>query len=158
MTAFSLPSEENDYLAEHVAILRHSFRHWTHRELVDPRMSDAEAARFLFKARFAIASHDTAPDPIFNYANQTAMSLFAMSWEEITACPSRLSAERVNQETREALLRKVAEQGYVDGYRGVRVGRHGRRFEIQDAVIWNLLDERGIHYGQAAMFEHWQWV
>ncbi|MGZ8218466.1 MEKHLA domain-containing protein [Methylomagnum sp.] len=158
MTAFPLPSEDNAYLAEHVAILRYSLRHWTGRELVDPRMTDVDAARFLFRARFAVASHDTAPDPLFNYANQTAMSLFAMSWEEITACPSRLSAERVNQESRELLLCKVAEQGYVDDYRGVRVGRHGRRFEIEGAVIWNLLDQRGIACGQAAMFEHWKWA
>jgi hypothetical protein len=157
MIAPPIPSEENGFLADHVAILRNSYRHWTGLELVPPRMADLEAARYLFYAPFAVASHNADKDPLFNYANQTALSLFAMSWEEITAFPSRLSAERVNQEARERLLSEVAERGYVDKYRGVCIGRHGRRFEIEDAVIWNLLDARGAACGQAASFEHWNW-
>ncbi len=153
-----MPSEENAYLAEHVAILRRSYRHWTRRDLIDPHLTDAEAARYLFHAPFVLVSHAAGEDPLFNYANRTALSLFGMSWEEITACPSRLSAERANQEARERLLSEVAARGYVGDYHGVRIGRHGRRFEIEGAVIWSLLDARGKDYGQAAYFEHWRWV
>jgi hypothetical protein len=152
-----LPSEDNGYLVDHVAMLRDSFRHWTGRELVVARMTDVEAARYLFQARFAVVSHTADKDPLFNYANQTALSLFGMSWEEFVACPSRRSAERANQEDRASLLGRVAAEGFVDDYRGIRIGRHGRRFEIEAGVIWNLLDERGIVAGQAATFEHWTW-
>lgn len=158
MSAPPVPSEDNAYLAGHVAILRRSFRHWTRRDLLDPRMTDEDAARYLFTAPFVVLSHDTSPDPLFNYANRTAMSLFGMSWAEITACPSRLSVERGSQEARDQLLKEVAERGYMEGYRGIRIGRHGRRFEIENVVIWNLRDSRGIGCGQAASFKHWTWV
>ncbi len=156
MTAPSLPSEDNAYLADHVAILRDSYRHWIRRPLLDPRMTHEEAARYLFFAPFVVVSHNTAKDPLFNYGNRTALSLFAMSWEEFTATPSRLSAERVNQEAREELLAKVAEHGFIDNYEGVRIGRHGRRFSIEGATIWNLRDSRGVACGQAACFKRWK--
>lgn len=145
-------------MADHIRLLRRSFRHWTGRDLTPPRMTDAEAARYLFAAPFVLLSHDTQPDPIFNYANETALRLFAMSWEEITACPSRLSAEPGDQPERARLLQDVAEKGYSENYRGIRIGRHGRRFEIEQAIVWNLLDDRGIYRGQAASFKHWTWL
>lgn len=158
MTDLSIPSEENQYLADHIGLMRRSYRHWTGRDLTPVRMTDAEAARYLFTAPLALLSHDTQPDPVFNYANRTALCLFGMSWEEMTSCPSRLSAEQDLQPERARLLQEVTEQGYSEGYRGVRVGRHGRRFEIEQAIVWNLRDERGLYRGQAACFRHWTWL
>lgn len=155
MTAFPPPCEDNAYLAEHVAILRDSYLHWTGRPLLDPRLGALEAARYLFSAPFVVASHDTAKDPLFNYGNQAALDLFAMNWEEFTATPSRHSAEHGNQEAREQLLAKVAEQGYVEHYEGVRIGRHGRRFRIEDATVWNLRDAGGAAAGQAVICKRW---
>lgn len=151
------PSEQNDFLWRHVKLLRDSYRHWTKRALVDPRMGDKDAARFLFNAPFAVLSHDTAKEPVFNYANQTGLSLFAMDWKQLTSLPSRMSAEPAKQEERERLLEEVNSQGFAEGYSGIRVGRHGRRFLIEDAVVWNLVDPvSGLHQGQAAMFKHWR--
>lgn len=158
MTAPPPPSEANQFLAEHVGLIRRSFRHWTGRDLTPARMSDAEAARYLYTAPWALLSHDTQPDPLFNYANQTALGVFAMTWDEMTRCPSRLSAEADRREERAALLRDVAERGYSDGYRGIRIGRHGRRFVIEAATVWNLVDARDIYRGQAASFGHWRWL
>ena len=112
MTSMTHPAEDNQFLAGHIALFRRSLIHWTGRDLVNPRMTNVEAARYLFSASFALLSHDTQPDPVFNYANQTALSLFAMSWEEMTSCPSRLSAERDNQADRARLLQEVTENGY----------------------------------------------
>jgi len=157
MRALPKPSEENGFLYLHVALLRGSFRHWAGRDLVNPRMDDRDAARFLFQAPFAMVSHDTAKDPLFNYANRTALNLFAMSWGEFTTLPSRLSAEPVKQEERERLLNEVSQRGFIEGYSGVRIGRHGRRFLIEDAVVWNLVDPvGGPCQGQAAMFKRWR--
>jgi len=159
MSKRPLPSEENNFLSQHVALLRHSFRHWTKRELVAPAMSDQDGARFLFQARFAVVSHDTAKDPIFNYANQTALSLFAMSWEDFTSLPSRMSAEPMEQPERQKLMDEVTGNGFIDHYSGVRIGRHGRRFLIENAVIWNLVEPyTGIYKGQAALIKNWKFL
>jgi len=153
------PSEENEFLYQHVALLRSSLRRLAGRELVDPRMDDKDAARFLFQAPFAVLSHDTAKDPIINYANQTALSLFGMNWEQITAMPSRLTAESVNQKEREEILRLVSEYGYIEGYSGIRIGRNGRRFMIEDTVIWNLRGRAGGSLqGQAALIKAWKFL
>lgn len=158
MSAPAIPSEENDYLSKHVALLRGSYRHWLGRDFLNPRLNASEAARFLFAAPFAVLSHDTAKEPIFNYANQTALNLFGMDWESLTRLPSRISAEPVNQAERAKLLETVAAQGYIDHYQGIRIGRHGRRFRIDQAVVWNLLDASGIYRGQAALFHGWEFL
>ena len=159
MSKRTLPSEENNFLSQHVALLRHSFRHWTKRELVSPAMSHQDAARFLFQARFAVVSHDTAKDPIFNYANQAALSLFAMSWDVFTSLPSRMSSEPVEQPERQRILDEVTSQGFIDQYSAVKIGRHGRRFQIENAVIWNLLDpSTGVLKGQAALIKNWKFL
>jgi hypothetical protein len=153
------PSEDNGFLESHISLLRTSLRHWTGRDLVPPSMNGKEAARFVFNAPFAVVSHDTAKDPLFNYANQTALNLFAMDWEGFTTLPSRLSAEEANQADRERHLAEVSGQGFIDSYSGIRIGRHGRRFFIKDVLIWNLLDVRhGIFLGQAAMFKSWEFL
>ncbi len=159
MGASPKPCEENDFLSRHVALLRSSLRHFAQRELVDPRMGDKEAARYLFNAPFAVLSHDTAKDPVINYANQTALTLFGMGWEQITSMPSRMTAESVKQEERDETLRLVRDYGYMEGYSGVRIGRHGRRFVIEDATIWNLKEGTGgLYQGQAAMFKKWKFL
>lgn len=150
-----IPSEENDYLYQHIAILRSSYRHHTGQDLISSRLTDKEAARYLYSAPFALLSHDNALDPVFNYANQTAQNLFGMSWDQITRLPSRFSAEPIERELREKLLGEVAVNGYIKDYSGVRVGRYGRRFLIEKAVVWNLMSE-GRRKGQAAMFKNWQ--
>ena len=159
MSKRPIPSEDNHYLSQHVALLRHSFHHWTGRALVATRMNDEDAARYLFHAPFAVVSHDTAKDPMFNYANQTALSLFAMDWESFTLLPSRMSAEPMEQAERQRLLDEVASQGFFDHYSGIRIGRHGRRFQIENAVIWNLLEaSTGAFKGQAALIKDWKFL
>lgn len=155
---FPRPAEDNAYLADHIALMRYSFRHWTGRDLLDSRLSDAEAARFAFGARFVLVSHDTGPDPIFTYGNETALGLFGLTWEEFTALPSRLSAAPVSREERARLLAQVSARGFIDDYRGVRIARGGRRFRIEQAVVWNLIDPTGVFHGQAASFAHWTFL
>jgi MEKHLA domain len=158
MTVFPEPNENNDFLVDHVTILCSSFIHWTQRKLLGRNQAPRDAARSLFFAPFAIVSHDTAPDPIFNYANRTALELFEMTWPELTTLPSRQSAEAVNREERARLLSEVADKGFIDDYHGVRLSRTGRRFRIERATVWNLLTPQGEYYGQAAMFGNWRYL
>ena len=53
---------------------------------------------------------------------------------------------------RARLLAQVTRQGYVDGYRGMRIAKSGGRFMIADGTVWNLVDENGQRHGQAAVF------
>jgi hypothetical protein len=106
----------------------------------------------MWSAPFAIVAHGIEADPVFFYGNRYALQHFEMSAEEFAQLPSRLSAEAVAQQAREQALAKVAQQGYIDGYSGVRVAKSGRRFHITDCTIWNLLDAQGGYHGQAAIF------
>jgi hypothetical protein len=37
----------------------------------------------------------------------------------------------------------------------VRITRTGRRFKIERAIVWNLIDAAGTIHGQAATFDQW---
>ena len=115
-------------------------------------------AKQLMAAPFAVLSHGTQDDPIFNYGNQTALTLFEMDWATLTALPSRFSAEPMHREERQQLLNEVTTKGYSTSYRGIRISASGRRFYIDSARIWSLRDSSGEHIGQAAMFSDSQWL
>ena len=154
--AYPPPTAENEWLRPHVHLLRHSFCRLTGRHLIDPALSDREAAEAIWLAPFVVVSHDTAADPIFTYGNETALGLFKLPWEAFTTLPSRLSAETPDQVERARLLAEVARQGFIENYQGIRIASRGQRFRIQQAVVWNLIDEAGSYRGQAATFGQWQ--
>ena len=151
-------AKQNPYLHRHVSRLLVSFAHWTGKTLVETGIEPSEQMRRLFYAPFVVLSHNTAPDPILNYANRQALDLFELTWEELVALPSRKTAEPGEREERERLLVTVGKQGYIDDYRGIRISKNGRRFSIERATVWNLLDDRGTFYGQAATFRHWKFL
>ena len=157
-SSVSAPCEENQFLADHVARLLASLRRWTSRVLVDAKLPMVEQARQIFDAPFAVLSHNTAADPILNYGNRASMQLFEISWGELIQTPSRLTAEPVHRDERARLLDAVARNGFIDDYRGVRVTKTGRRFLIENATVWNLLDESAAPYGQAATFSAWKFL
>lgn len=144
------------WLARHVRLLRESYYHWTGRDLLPADLNDDQAITALELADFAIVSHGTQHDPVFNYANPAALGLFEMTWEEFTSLPSRLSAEPMLQSERERLLARVTHQGFIDDYSGIRISKYGKRFLIRNATVWNLLDEVGQPYGQAALLKRWR--
>lgn len=137
-------------------ILCNSYRHWTGHSLLDPAIDGLNAVKLLNILPWAILSHGTQADPIFNYGNQTALDLFELNWDAFIALPSRLSAEPLVQEERDRLLARVSQHGYIDDYTGMRVSSSGKRFLIRNATVWNLLDEKGQPYGQAALLKEWQ--
>ena len=145
----SEPAEENAYWPAHAALLLESYRHWTGRDL----LASATPAQALYYAPFGVLSHDTAADPLFTYANLAAQTQFEMPWSEIVGLPSRYSAEPLAQAERQRLLARVASWGYIDDYCGVRIAHSGKRFTIQKATVWNLINPESVVLGQAACFE-----
>src|SRR5262249_28909203 len=135
--------------------LQASYRRWTGKTLLPPGINGAAAVQWLDTAPFALVSHGPEADPIFNYANHTALHLFAMTWAQFTILPSRLSAGPTDHVTRMRLLERGNRDGYIDGYAGVRIAAGGKRFMIRNTTVWNLLDEKGHYYGQAAMIPEW---
>lgn len=142
----------------HAQTLARSLKHWTGRDLLPGNMSPGELSEKLFHAPFVQVSHGTQADPVLNYGNAAALALWEMSWPELTATPSRLTAEAPVREERARLLAAVTACGFIDDYSGIRISKTGRRFRIAQATVWNLLDEHGRPCGQAASFSHWEFL
>ncbi|MDF0650847.1 MAG: MEKHLA domain-containing protein [Nitrospira sp.] len=132
-----------------------SYRHWTGKELIERVDDRSQQAQTLFEASFVVVSHGVEPDPILNYGNQTALDLWEMSWEQFSKTPSRLTAEPDDRTERARMLERAKLYGYFDGYRGVRISSTGRRFLVEQALIWNVIDSAGSLVGQAATFSQW---
>jgi hypothetical protein len=121
-----------------------------------PLVPDGTSADWLYEgAPFAVVAHNTDADPLFVYANRRAQACFEYSWEGFVGLPSRLSAEAPSRGDREHVLQEVTRHGYVRGYRGIRISKSGRRFWIEDGVVWQLIDADGVNRGQAATFASW---
>ncbi len=151
-----LPSSQNRYLCDHAQLLLTSYHQLTGEILIDA--APEESARELFNAPFFVASHTGGDDPVLTYGNQTALDLFEMSWDDFTSTPSRFTAEAPERSERERLLTAVAQKGYIDDYSGIRISSSGRRFEIRNATVWNLIDKSGGKVGQAATFASWKYL
>ena len=134
-------------------LLKDSYARVVGKELVK---AGQDAIWLYSQAPFAVLAHDTDPDPRFIYANTTAQTCFEYSWEEFIQLRSRFSAEAPERLERQRQLEEVARKGYLSDYRGIRISRTGRRFWIENAVIWQLVDASGISRGQAAMFDSWR--
>ena len=144
-------------IVQHSQRLLNSFAHWTGRELL-PRMgTPAEQAASLYRTAFIVVSHGTEADPILNYGNSVALDLWEMDWAAFTRTPSRLTAETAQlQEECARFMEEALQKGYILNYRGIRISRTGKRFWIENATIWNVLDEQGTCWGQAATFSEWR--
>jgi MEKHLA domain len=139
----------------HAQTLLYSFHQWFDRDLLDSQSPD-RVAEALYLAPFALLSHGCEPDPILNYGNQTALTLWEMTWQDFTAMPSRFTAEPEIREERSQLLTQAKQQGYLTDYAGVRISSTGKRFIIRKAIIWRVFDEAGQVSGQAATFDDWE--
>jgi MEKHLA domain len=137
-----------------------SFEHWTGRSLLDKisEKTPVISAQALFNAQFVVLSHGVEADPIFNYANQTALDLWELDWSAFTQMPSRRSAEATLQADRAVMMAQIEARGFLTGYSGVRISSKGRRFLIEDVTIWNVIDRVGHFHGQAATFERWVYL
>ena len=133
-----------------------SFRRFVGRELITRTRDAARDSRIIFEAPFVVVSHGTQDDPVLNYGNQTALTLWQMDIPTLTSTPSRLTAEPMHRDERAQLMTRAARDGFVDDYRGIRISGTGRRFLIEQAIVWNLVDADGNRVGQAATFSEWK--
>ena len=151
-------NNKNFDLAVHIDLLLRSYNKWTGKRLLVFDGTPEEYAEQVVNAPFALVSHNTEIDPVFNFGNKTALKLFEIDWDGFTRLHSRESAEPVNRQERERLLKRVSENGFIDDYRGIRISFTGKRFEIRDATVWNVVDDEGVYSGQAAFFDKWEYL
>jgi hypothetical protein len=116
-----------------------------------------QTARWLYEdAPCAVLAHSTEAIPRFIYANRAAQTCFEYDWDELVGLPSHLSADDADRAERQRLLDAVARDGFATNYRGLRIAKSGRRFWIEDGILWQLRDSRGHLRGVAASFSHWR--
>lgn len=139
-------------------LLLNSFRRWLGRDLIERTGNAEEQANALYHAPFVVVSHGMEADPILNYGNKAALALWELDWERFTNTPSRLTAEPANQVERARMLALAQERGFIADYRGVRISGTGRRFLVEQAVVWNVVDAEGRQQGQAATFSKWTFL
>ncbi|WP_315787817.1 MEKHLA domain-containing protein [Fischerella sp. JS2] len=151
-----LPGQQEAVIRHSLRLLR-SFEYWTGSSLLNVNGSAREIAQALFAAPFALVSHGTEPDPIFNYGNRKALELWELSWQDFTQMPSRKTAQEVVQQERNRLLAETTSKGFSN-YSGVRITSTGKRFYIKDGILWNLLDENNHYCGQAAVFSNYEFM
>lgn len=143
---------------ELLQILLDSFQHRLGRELVLRSGDPSEDARRVYEAPFVVVSHNNAADPILTFGNLAALKLWEMNVEIFRQTPSRMTAEPMHRDERARLLERTTRDGYVDDYQGIRISSSGRRFQIEQAIVWNLHDPAGEYVGQAATFDHWTFL
>jgi len=136
-------------------LLLDSYRHWMGRDLIERTGSREAQAGTLFDAPLVVVSHGVEADPILNYGNRRALDLWESTWEQLVRTPSRLTAEPVHQAERERMLEAARSSGFFIGYCGVRISMTGRRFRVEDACVWTIMDAQGVWVGQAACFSQW---
>lgn len=134
---------------ERIALIAASFERLLGRALVE---AADDAVQALWNAPLAVVAHGTEADPLFFFASRAALTAFDASLDQFIGMPSRLSAEAPDRAEREALLDQVNVQGFIEDYAGTRVKLTGERFRIEQATVWNLIDEAGARHGQAAVF------
>ena len=115
-------------------------------------------AQELFASPIAVLAHDHSPDPLLTYANATALRIWGHRWSTMIGMPSRLTAEESARRERASALQQAQRVDGVNGYRGIRITRNGRRFVINNARIWPLRDDNNNLCGQAAAISSWWWL
>ncbi len=136
-------------------VLLNSYQKLLKKELIDRDLSLEEQAKRLFFAPFTVFSHGIESDPIYNYGNKIGLQLWERNWDELTTMPSRLSAEIILREERQKILEETNLKGFLENFQGIRISKTGKRYQINDFTLWNLIDENNQYCGQGATFSQW---
>ena len=136
----------------YLELLSNSYKNFLKEELIG-NLDDLD------KADFVCASHYYYEDePKFIYGNQKALELWELDKESFIGMPSKFTAEELEREERQKMLDEVNRNGFIKNYSGVRISSTGRRFMINNALVWNVLDESGQTVGQAVKFDDYEFL
>lgn len=136
-------------------IILNSYKKLLGKDLIARDLNEIEQSKSLFYASFAVFSHGTEKDPIYNYGNLTGLNLWERNWEELTKTYSRQTTEPNLREERQELLNETTSQKYVTNRQAIRISKTGKKYQINDVTVWNLFDKNDKYCGQAATFSDW---
>lgn len=156
MPKTDLPDSCKSIALKQTILIMNSYKHWLGKELLQAAEEERERVAQLYEAPFVVVSATAQVPPILNYGNRMALKLWEMDWHTLTKTPGHETAEAQEREERQKFLRTVEEKGYIENYTGIRISSTGRRFLIEEATVWNLIDEKGCYCGQAATFSKWK--
>jgi len=148
----------SEYYINHGKLLCSSFKRLLKRGLLENSHHSSSEIVQLFQAPFVLLSHGTEQDPVFNFGNRMALELFELEGYQLLQMPSRKSAESVERSERGKFLKTVSDDGFIENYSGIRISATGQRFLIENAIVWNVVNENNVMHGQAAMFKHWKYI
>ena len=140
------------------AAMLDSFRRLLGRDLFERSGDPRRDAELLDDFPAIVVAHNSESDPLFCVANKAALRLWEMPRDEFIGMPSRLSAEPMEREERARLLAQTHAKGHVTDYQGIRVSKSGKRFLIEQAILWNVTNANGTYLGQAATFDRWRYL
>lgn len=143
------------YYERQAQLILKNFERCFQRTWNDVCSNDPNIVEKVFFNAAILLSSDVQEDPLLNFANEAALKLWEIDWQTLCKTPGRKTAEPMEREARQAFLDAVRSQGYVENYSGIRISSTGKRFRIEKALVWNLLDENGAYLGQAATFSAW---
>ncbi len=148
---------QQETVIQRTQLILSSFEHWLghslfeHFAITDVQTLPLDVSKQLFTADFIVASHGTQSDPIFNYGNQKALDIWELTWEEFIQTPSRKTAETIEQKERDRLLAQTTEKGFCY-FSTIRITKTGKRFKINNGIVWNVIDYQQTYQGQAAVY------
>ena len=137
-------------------IILDSYRKLLGKELIERTGDKLNQAKTLFYAPFVVYSHNTNPDPLYNYGNEQGLKLWEMDWQELITTPSRSTTQPLEREERAKFLEQTISKGYITDYQGIRISKKGTKYKIDNVTVWNLTDHQGQYCGQAATFSQWK--
>ena len=137
-------------------IILDSYQKLLGKELIERTGDKSNQAKTLFYAPFVVYSHNTDPDPLYNYGNEQGLKLWEMDWQELITTPSRTTTQPLEREERAKFLEQTISKGYITDYQGIRISKKGTKYKIDNVTVWNLTDNQGKYCGQAATFSQWK--
>lgn len=104
--------------------------------------------------RYAVLSHDTAGDPVYNYGNRAAVEVFKWPEDEFYQLPSRYSApDGTIRNSRSTDIQDAIDSDLKTIALAIRQTKHGELFQLTDVMLWNVYDDDGHRVGQTAIYD-----
>jgi hypothetical protein len=157
--SLSPPDAANAWQGAFVARVADSFARVTGRSLYQEAGFDPAAPGLAaWTGPFALLCHRGDAEATLNYGNQFVLHLWECGWGDLVTMPSAATAPPEDVAEREALMERVAREGFAAGYSGRRISRSGRLFRIENARVWRLLDASGENFGVGAFFRDFRYL
>jgi len=103
--------------------------------------------------RFGVLSHGIQADPIYNYGNQAALTLFGHTIESLCRTPSRRSTLPTLEQNRATIIADIEKSDYGYFHNALRCSTSGKIWVMSEILYWKVYNDEGKHIGAAAFYD-----